>query len=156
MMARFLRDQAWRRLDSPGMNAIRVARSVVALLDTAARLEEIPDGHPDVERLARAGCFRGGVFDPGEAGLAVVRGWELADQPSVPRQDLVAALAVTASGAAGRQFPVSAPVPTVPPEAVHHETAPRHAVPPPSAPLEAPLHHGPDSGGVSLRRAPRR
>jgi hypothetical protein len=25
MLARFLRDQAWRRLDSPGVNAIRVA-----------------------------------------------------------------------------------------------------------------------------------
>jgi hypothetical protein len=138
------------------VNAIRVARSVVALLDTAARLEEVPDSHPDVERLARAGCFRGGMFDPGEAGLAVVRGGELADQPSVPGQDLVAALAVTASGTAGRRFPVNAPVPTVPPEAVHHEMAPRGAVLLPSAPLEAALHHGPPSHRVSLRGAPRR
>jgi hypothetical protein len=150
MLARFLRDEAWRRLDSPGVNAIRVARSVVALLDTAARLGEIPDSHPDLDRLARAGCFRGGVFDPGEAGLAVVRGWELADQPAVPRRDLVAALAVTASASAG----------LAPLEPVHHEVPPAGPVPAsarrhgPSLQSTVPLQGIPYPGSA-LHAAPR-
>ena len=149
MLTRFLRDQAWWRLDSPGVNAIRTARSVVALLDTAICLEGLPDNHPDLKKLARAGCFRNGVFDPGEAGLAVVRGWELADQPTVHRQDLLAALAFTV----GPQHPARAPVSTAPPEAVCHEAAPRSGVHFPSdpqrgQPLEGALLTRPPTGRV--------
>ena len=123
MVARFLRDQARWRLDSPGVSAIRAARSALALLDAAVCIEWLPDQHPDLAELDRAGCFRGGVFDPGQAGLAVVRGWELTDRPTGSRQNLLAALAV----AARAPVPASAPQP------------PGAAVPaPPRVPLPAP------------------
>jgi hypothetical protein len=38
------------------------------------------------------------VFDPGVDGLAVVRGWQLADQPTAGPRELLAALADAASG----------------------------------------------------------
>ena len=107
MVARFLRDQARWRLDSPGVSAIRAARSALALLDAAVCVEGLPDQHPDLAELDRAGCFRGGVFDPGQAGLAVVRGWELTDRPTGSRHHLLAALAV----AARAPVPASAPQP---------------------------------------------
>lgn len=120
MVAQYLRAQAWWRLDCPGVSANRVARSVVALLLEAAATEVLPENHPDLEELARAGWFRGGAFDPGEAGRAVVRGWELADQPT-GEQDLLATLATlagTTTAAVGARFP----------EPVHHE-APHAALP---------------------------
>lgn len=107
MVTQYIREQAWWRLDSPGLSAIRVARSVVALLDAVACLNDIPEDHPDLEELDRAGCFAGGVFDPGEAGLAVVRGWELADQPTGTDQDLLGALAVTVSANRGVPSPAA-------------------------------------------------
>jgi len=107
MVTQYIREQAWWRLDSPGLSAIRVARSVVALLDAVACLNDVPEDHPDLEELDRAGCFAGGVFDPGEAGLAVVRGWELADQPTGTEQDLLGALAVTVSANRGVPSPAA-------------------------------------------------
>ena len=107
MVAQYIREQAWWRLDSPGPSAVVVARSVVALLDAVACLNDVPEDHPDLEELDRAGCFAGGVFDPGEAGLAVVRGWELADQPTGTEQDLLGALAVTVSANRGVPSPAA-------------------------------------------------
>ena len=105
MVVQYIREQAWWRLDSPGPNPIRVARSVVALLDAAACIAEIPENHPDLEELDRAGCFESGLFNPGDTGLAVVRGWELADQPTGTEQDLLGALAVTVSADRGVPSP---------------------------------------------------
>ena len=96
MVARFLRAQAMWRLDSPGLSAVRAARSVVALLDAAVCTEQLPDDHPTLEKLARSGCFGGGQFNPGEAGLAVVRGWVPADRPPGCEQDLLSVLAAHA------------------------------------------------------------
>jgi hypothetical protein len=122
MVTEYIRAQAWWRLDSPGPSAIRVARSVVALLDAAACIDELPEDHPDFEELDRAGCFATGEFDPGEAGLAVVRGWELADQPTGTEQNLLGTLAVTVSADRG-----------VPSPAARHAAAASGAVP--AAPL---------------------
>jgi hypothetical protein len=97
MVAHFVREQAWWRLDTPGVSAIRAARCVVALLDAAGCISGLPGNHPDLEELDRANCFASGSFDPGPAGTAVVRGWELADEPTGTTQDLLAALAVTVS-----------------------------------------------------------
>lgn len=97
MISRFLRNQAWWRLDSAGVSALRVARSVVALLDAAAYVAELPDNDPYVEALALAGCFCGPTFDPGHRGLAVVRGWQLDDQPTAGPRDLLAAIAEAAA-----------------------------------------------------------
>jgi hypothetical protein len=92
MISRFLRDQAWWRLDCAGASALRVARSVVSLLDAASYVAQLPDDDPDLESLAFAGCFHSGIFDPGEEGLRVVRGWQLADQSTAGPRDLLAEL----------------------------------------------------------------
>ena len=107
MVAQFVRAQAWWRLDTPGLSAIRAARCVVALLDAAVCIRALPDDHPDLEELDRAGCFATGAFDPGDAGLAVVRGWELTDQPTGTEHDLLGALAVTVSGERGLPSPAA-------------------------------------------------
>jgi hypothetical protein len=107
MVAQYIREQAWWRLDSPGLSAVVVAHSVVALLDAAACLADVPEDHPDLEELDRSGCFARGAFDPGEAGLAVVRGWELTDQPTGTKQDLLGALAVTVSADRGVPSPTA-------------------------------------------------
>ena len=107
MVIQFIREQAWWRLDSPGLSAVRVARSVVALLDAAACLYSLPEDHPDLEELDRAGCFATGSFDPGEAGLAVIRGWELADEATGTEQDLLGTLAVTVSADRGVPSPTA-------------------------------------------------
>ena len=73
LVAQFLRARAWWRLDSAGVSALRVARSVVALLDAAAYLRDISNDDPDMLALKAAGCFDGGVFDPGPQGAAIVR-----------------------------------------------------------------------------------
>lgn len=153
IVAQFLRDQAWWRLNSPGVSAIRAARSVLALRDAAACIEALPDDHPDLAKLAGVGCFRGGVFNPGRAGLAVVRGWELADQPTGGRQDILAALAITACTPVPPPVParVLPPVPapiTTAPQAMPPEAVPpwrriprlrhRHRPAPPSRPLPGP------------------
>jgi hypothetical protein len=107
MVAQFIRAQAWWRLDTPGVSALRAARCVVALLDASGSIAALPDDHPDLEELDRAGCFAGGAFDPGEAGLAVIRGWELADEPTGNEQDLLGALVVTISADRGVPSPAA-------------------------------------------------
>jgi hypothetical protein len=91
-VAGFLRARAWWRLDSAGASALHVARSVVALLDAAAYLQDIPDDDPDMLALEAAGCFRGGVFDPGAEGADIVRVWQLGDVPTADPSDLLAEL----------------------------------------------------------------
>ena len=141
MVAQFVRDQAWWRLDTPGVSAIRAARSVVALLDAAVRIAGLPEDHPDLEELDRAGCFSHGSFDPGEDGLAVVRGWELTDQPTATRLDLLGALVVTVSAdrgvpspAARRAAEASGAIPAAPLPGYPGPGAaiPGHAVPQPT------------------------
>jgi hypothetical protein len=96
LVAQFLRARAWWRLDSAGTSALRVARSVVSLLDAAGYLREVPDDHPDILTLDAADCFRGGVFDPGPEGAVVIRDWQLADEQSAGPEELLAALAAAA------------------------------------------------------------
>ena len=51
--------------------------------------------------LDAAGCFAGGIFDPGPEGWTIVREWQLADEASAGPEDLLAQLA----RAAGRDGP---------------------------------------------------
>jgi len=97
MMARYLRAQAWWRLDSAGAGARHAARSVVALLNAASYLRDVPDTDPDIGTLEGAGCFRSGAFDPGPAGAYVVRGWQLADRTTGGPRELLSALAAAAT-----------------------------------------------------------
>jgi hypothetical protein len=115
LVAQFLRARARWRLDSAGASALHVARSVVSLLDAAACLRDIPDDDPGIQALEAAGCFRGGVFDPGPEGAVIVRLWQLADEPSAGPADLLAELARAArrSSPAALIAPAS-PTPTIP------------------------------------------
>jgi hypothetical protein len=92
-VAQFFRARAWWRLDSAGASALHVARSVVSLLDAAAYTRELPDDDPYIDALSAAGCFAGGVFDPGPLGWIIVRDWQLSDESTAGPADLLAALA---------------------------------------------------------------
>jgi hypothetical protein len=96
-VARFLRARASWRLESPGASARHVARSVVSLLDAAGYADGLPDDDPSITVLDAAGCFTGGIFDPGPEGWTIVRMWQLADEASAGPEDLLAQLARAAS-----------------------------------------------------------
>jgi hypothetical protein len=125
LVAQFLRERAWWRLDSAGASAPRVARSVVSLLDAAGYLRDLPDDDPNLLALEAMGCFRGGVFDPGPGGAYIVRGWQLADErsPAGPRE-LLAELVLAAHANPG------APAISVPRQASALEAASGAGQPP--------------------------
>jgi hypothetical protein len=104
LVAQYLRSNAWWRLDSAGAGALEVAHSVVALLDAAAYLRDVPDDDPEIRALDAARCFSGGAFDPGHDGAAIIRGWQLATETSAGPRNLLTALARAAA----------APAPAVP------------------------------------------
>ncbi len=118
MIGQFLRARAWWRLDSAGASALRVARSVVSLLDAAAYLADLPEDDPDLLALEAMGCFGGGVFDPGPEGANIIREWQLADEWSAGPRELLAELVRAAHGNPGT------PAVSVPPQARSLETAP--------------------------------
>jgi hypothetical protein len=97
LVARFLRARAWWRLDSAGANAVHVARSVVSLIDAAGYAQGLRDEDPAIAALDAAGCFTGGIFDPGPVGWDIVRGWQLADEATAGPEDLLALLARAAA-----------------------------------------------------------
>jgi hypothetical protein len=97
LVARFLRARASWRLESPGASARHVARSVVSLLDAAGYADGLPDDDPSITALDAAGCFTGGIFDPGPEGWTIVRMWQLADEASAGPEDLLTQLARAAS-----------------------------------------------------------
>jgi hypothetical protein len=101
LVAQFLRARAWWRLDSAGAKAVHVARSVVSLIDAAGYVYALPEDDPVLVALDAAGCFAGGVFDPGPEGWIIVREWQLADVASAGPEDLLAQLV----RAAGRNGP---------------------------------------------------
>jgi hypothetical protein len=108
LISQFLRERAWWRLDSAGASPVHVGRSVVSLLDAAAYLQDVPDHDPQIRALSAAGCFRGGTFDPGPAGAAIIREWQLADKTTAGPAELLTALADAA-----RSLPMR-PIPGVP------------------------------------------
>jgi hypothetical protein len=97
LVAQFLRARAWWRLDSAGASALHVARSVVSLLDAAGYAQGLPDDDSGITALDAAGCFTGGILDPGPEGWTIVREWQLADEASAGPEDLLAQLARAAS-----------------------------------------------------------
>jgi hypothetical protein len=103
LVAQFLRARAWWRLDSAGASAVHVARSVVSLIDAAGYVQGLREDDPGLLALDAAGCFTGGVFDPGPEGWQIVREWQLADEASAGPEDLLALLA----RAAGRDGPAA-------------------------------------------------
>jgi hypothetical protein len=114
LVAQFLRDRAWWRLDSADANALRAARSVVSLLDAAAYVRDLPHDDPDLLALEAMGCFGDGVFDPGPEGAYIIRGWQLADERSAGPCELLAELVRAAHGHPGPpaiSVPRQAPAP---------------------------------------------
>jgi hypothetical protein len=113
LVAQFLRARARWRLDSPGASARHVARSVVSLLDAAGYADGLPDDDPGITALDAAGCFTGGIFDPGPEGWTIVRKWQLADEASAGPEDLLAQLARAAShnGPAAHLASLAGPAP---------------------------------------------
>ncbi|MER6510389.1 hypothetical protein AB0C33_06455 [Nonomuraea sp. NPDC048881] len=78
-LAAYLRAQARRRLDRVESNDDgRNARCALALLDTAAYAAGLPEDDPIILMLDQAGCY-GPLgceeFDPGEAGVRLIRSW---------------------------------------------------------------------------------
>jgi hypothetical protein len=138
LVEQFLRDRAWWRLDGAGPNAVHVARSVVSLLDAAAYLRDVPDDAPDLLALEAAGCFRGGIFDPGPEGAVVVRDWRLAGEIIAGPADLLAALV----RAAHQPRPGTAGPGTAGPGTVGPGTA--GAIPPPRPAAEPATPPGPN------------
>jgi hypothetical protein len=126
LVSQFLRARAWWRLDSAGASALHVARSVVSLLDAAGYLQGLSDDDPGIVALDAAGCFAGGIFDPGPEGWTIVREWQLADEATAGPEDLLAQLA----RAAGRDGP-----------GAHMASLAR----PPAAPISIPRQAGPIS-----------
>jgi hypothetical protein len=98
-MAEFLRAQAAWRLGRAGGDPVRSARCAAALLDAAAYVAALADDDRGLATLARGGCFRGQVFDPGPNGVSLTRSWQYRDVPQAGPQDLITALA-TAVGMA--------------------------------------------------------
>jgi hypothetical protein len=101
-MSEFLRAQAAWRLARVGSDPVRSARCAAALLDAAAFVAALADDDGDLTTLARGGCFRGQVFDPGPKGVSVARWWQYRDAPQAGPRDLIAALAAAVGMATPR------------------------------------------------------
>lgn len=76
MIADYLRSYAHWRLDrAEEPDEGRNARSAVALLDAAAYTQQLDDSARVLVRMADAGCFGTGGFDPGAEADRIIRGW---------------------------------------------------------------------------------
>jgi hypothetical protein len=127
LVAQFLRSRARWRLDSPGAHALHAARSVVSLLDAAGYAEGLPDDDPRITALDAAGCFAGGIFDPGPTGWDIVRKWQLAAKASAGPEDLLAQLARAASHDGPAAPPARSAGPTAQAIAIPRQAGPRDA-----------------------------
>jgi hypothetical protein len=101
LVAEFLRAQAAWRLARAGGDPVRTARCAAALLDAAAYVAALTDDDRGLAMLARGGCFRGQVFDPGPNGVSIARWWQYRDVPQASPADLIAALAAAVGMALG-------------------------------------------------------
>jgi hypothetical protein len=128
LLAQFLRARASWRLDSAGASARHVACSVVSLLDAASYARALPDDDPAIAALAAAGCFAGGIFDPGPVGWDIVREWQLAEKATAGPEDLLAQL-VRAATRTGPSVHLAAQMASLPAPAPPAITIPRQPGP---------------------------
>ncbi|HKB31867.1 MAG TPA: hypothetical protein VKD26_13670 [Streptosporangiaceae bacterium] len=112
LLAQYLRDQAHWRLDAVDGHPARAARCVLALIDAAGYVRELPGDDPYVAALAVAGCFAGSSFEPGVEIRDFIRGWQYDDRPAAGPRDLLGALA--ARCAARQQAALVPPLPRAP------------------------------------------
>ncbi|MEU8345223.1 hypothetical protein [Actinomadura meyerae] len=92
MIADYLRPYAQWRIDRPGP---RNARAAIGLIDAAAYVAHLDESSRVIVRMAIAGCFALGRFNPGVEGEEIIRGWHYDDATGGPA-DLLEALAASA------------------------------------------------------------
>ncbi|WP_147339689.1 hypothetical protein [Actinomadura spongiicola] len=96
MIAHYLRPYAQWRINRPDpCDDGRNARAAIGLIDAATYVTQLEDGEPVIVRLALAGCFDRGHFDPGPEGERLVRFWHYDSVDGGP-PDLLEALAASA------------------------------------------------------------
>jgi len=93
LLAQYLREQAHWRLDTVDGDPARAAHCVLALIDAAAYIRELPGDDPWVAALTAAGCFAGGCFVPSEEMRDLIRRWQFDLRWSAGPKDLLSALA---------------------------------------------------------------
>jgi hypothetical protein len=94
LLAQYLREQAHWRLDTVDGNPMRAAHCVLALIDAATYIRELPGDDPCVAALVAAGLFAGGAFKPDDETRDFIRRWQFVDRPSGGSRDLLRALAL--------------------------------------------------------------
>ncbi len=107
LVAEFLRTQAYWRLGRAGDAPVRAARCAAALLDAAAFVATLAADDEILVALARAGCFRGSTFDPGDQGRQVARWWQFGELPHEGPRNLLRALVHAAGQPAAQPGPAS-------------------------------------------------
>ena len=122
LLAQYLREQAHWRLDTVDGNPMRAAHCVLALIDAAAHIRELPGDDPCVGALAAAGLFASGAFTPDDGTRDFIRRWQFVDCPSGGSRDLLRALATRCA----RQHTavLTAPQPRLPADALGGGPAP--------------------------------
>lgn len=96
MIADYLRPYAqWRINRAEARDDGRNARAAIALIDAAAYATQMDDSERVVVRMAIAGCFALGRFNPGVEGERIIRFWHYDDAEGGPA-DLLEALASAA------------------------------------------------------------
>jgi hypothetical protein len=99
MIAEYLRPYAqWRIARPDPADDCRNARAAIGLIDAAAYVAELDDCDRVIVRMAVAGCFAKGRFDPGPEGEALVRHWHY-DEAAGGAADLLEGLAACAERA---------------------------------------------------------
>ncbi|MFB4301935.1 hypothetical protein [Actinomadura sp. NTSP31] len=99
MIAEYLRPYAqWRIARPDRTDDCRNARAAIGLIDAAAYVTQLDDCDRVIVRMAVAGCFAKGRFDPGPEGEALVRDWHYEEAVDGPA-DLLEGLAACAERA---------------------------------------------------------
>jgi hypothetical protein len=93
MIAEYLRPYAQWRINRPDpCDDGRNARAAIGLIDAAAYVSQLDDSERVIVRMAIAGCFALGRFNPGAEGENLIRFWHYDDASGGP-SDLLEALA---------------------------------------------------------------
>ncbi len=93
MIAEYLRPYAQWRINRPDpCDGGRNARAAIGLIDAAAYVAQLDDSERVIVRMAVAGCFTLGRFNPGAEGERLIRFWHYDDASKGPA-DLLEALA---------------------------------------------------------------
>ncbi|TDD36317.1 hypothetical protein E1287_11490 [Actinomadura sp. KC06] len=96
MIADYLRPYAQWRINRPDpCDDGRNARAAIGLIDAAAYVMQLDESARVIVRMAVAGCFTTGRFNPGAEGERLIRFWHYDNADGGP-SDLLEALAAAA------------------------------------------------------------